>query len=136
MLILFILFYYTERAYAMLHGMLRQMLSLYSQLRFPKVLAYLEKNELVIQARRKSTGYAIQNLMLTRKLIMQVEIKNFSIQPMYRPEHITALTWVDCGVLTVAAGNQLRCYLKWLTDEDTASKGTFLVSHVCYILMY
>ncbi|KAG1221544.1 hypothetical protein G6F35_005917 [Rhizopus arrhizus] len=35
------------------------------------------------------------------------------------PEDITALAWVDYGVLTVAAGNQLRCYLKWLTEQDT-----------------
>lgn len=49
---------------------------------------------------------------------------------MYRPEYITALTWVDCGVLTVAAGNQLRCYLKWLTDGDTVTKGTLPVSCV------
>lgn len=40
----------------------------------------------------------------------------------YRPEDITALAWVDCGVLTVAAGNQLRCYLKWLTEEDSVAK--------------
>ncbi|KAL7308090.1 regulator of (H+)-ATPase in vacuolar membrane, variant 3 [Mucor circinelloides] len=38
------------------------------------------------------------------------------------PEDITALAWVDCGVLTVAAGNQLRCYLKWLIDDETISK--------------
>ncbi|KAI8988974.1 RAVE protein 1 C terminal-domain-containing protein [Pilobolus umbonatus] len=38
------------------------------------------------------------------------------------PEDITALTWVDCGVLIVAAGNQLRCYLKWLTQEDRVVK--------------
>ncbi|KAI8095298.1 RAVE protein 1 C terminal-domain-containing protein [Thamnidium elegans] len=38
------------------------------------------------------------------------------------PEDITALAWVDCGVLTVAAGNQLRCYLKWLTEEDSVAK--------------
>ncbi|CEP07241.1 hypothetical protein [Parasitella parasitica] len=37
------------------------------------------------------------------------------------PEDITALAWVDCGVLTVAAGNQLRCYLKWLIDNETIS---------------
>ncbi|KAG1472233.1 hypothetical protein G6F56_001663 [Rhizopus delemar] len=34
-------------------------------------------------------------------------------------EDITALAWVDYGVLTVAAGNQLRCYLKWLTEHDS-----------------
>ncbi|KAI8640796.1 RAVE protein 1 C terminal-domain-containing protein [Parasitella parasitica] len=37
------------------------------------------------------------------------------------PEDITALAWVDCGVLTVAAGNQLRCYLKWLIGNETIS---------------
>lgn len=40
----------------------------------------------------------------------------------FSPEDITALAWVDCGVLTVAAGNQLRCYLKWLTQKDTVAK--------------
>lgn len=44
----------------------------------------------------------------------------------YSPEDITALAWVDCGVLTVAAGNQLRCYLKWLIDDETISKGNSL----------
>ncbi|KAI9477753.1 MAG: RAVE protein 1 C terminal-domain-containing protein [Benjaminiella poitrasii] len=37
-------------------------------------------------------------------------------------EDITALAWVDCGVLTVAAGNQLRCYLKWLTSKDQVAE--------------
>ncbi|KAG0771009.1 hypothetical protein G6F22_016873 [Rhizopus arrhizus] len=41
-----------------------------------------------------------------------------------RPEDITALAWVDYGVLTVAAGNQLRCYLKWLTEQDTVIKSS------------
>ncbi|KAG0842100.1 hypothetical protein G6F19_001183 [Rhizopus arrhizus] len=40
------------------------------------------------------------------------------------PEDITALAWVDYGVLTVAAGNQLRCYLKWLTEQDTVIKSS------------
>ncbi|RCH95795.1 regulator of (H+)-ATPase in vacuolar membrane, partial [Rhizopus azygosporus] len=37
-------------------------------------------------------------------------------------EDITALAWVDYGVLTVATGNQLRCYLKWLTEQDTVNR--------------
>ncbi|KAI8047369.1 RAVE protein 1 C terminal-domain-containing protein [Gilbertella persicaria] len=38
------------------------------------------------------------------------------------PEDINALTWVDVGVLIVAAGNQLLSYLKWLTEQDTVEK--------------
>ncbi|KAI7875760.1 hypothetical protein K492DRAFT_136166 [Lichtheimia hyalospora FSU 10163] len=34
------------------------------------------------------------------------------------PEDIVDLAWVDCGALVVAAGNQIRCYLKWLTADD------------------
>ncbi|KAL0097480.1 RAVE protein 1 C terminal-domain-containing protein [Phycomyces blakesleeanus] len=38
--------------------------------------------------------------------------------PVDMPESIVGITWVENGVLAVAAGNQLRCYLKWLTSED------------------
>ncbi|KAI8971923.1 RAVE protein 1 C terminal-domain-containing protein [Mycotypha africana] len=34
------------------------------------------------------------------------------------PDTITALAWVDCGVLSVISGNQIRCYLKWLSEGD------------------
>ena len=34
------------------------------------------------------------------------------------PDDITGIAWLDYGVLAVAAGNQLRCYLKWLTRAD------------------
>ncbi|KAG2218968.1 hypothetical protein INT45_008392, partial [Circinella minor] len=34
------------------------------------------------------------------------------------PDDITGIAWLDYGVLSVAAGNQLRCYIKWLTKED------------------
>lgn len=41
------------------------------------------------------------------------------------PQDIKALAWVDCGVLTVAAGNQIRCYLKWLTEEDSLDERNY-----------
>jgi hypothetical protein len=44
---------------------------------------------------------------------------------MFRAEDISALAWVDCGVLTVASGNQIRCYLKWLTQEDKLGQCKF-----------
>ncbi|KAI8144673.1 RAVE protein 1 C terminal-domain-containing protein [Fennellomyces sp. T-0311] len=34
------------------------------------------------------------------------------------PDDISGISWLNYGVLAVAAGNQLRCYLKWLTQED------------------
>ncbi|KAI9492527.1 RAVE protein 1 C terminal-domain-containing protein [Zychaea mexicana] len=34
------------------------------------------------------------------------------------PDDISGIAWLDYGVLAVAAGNQLRCYLKWLTRGD------------------
>ncbi|KAI8369422.1 RAVE protein 1 C terminal-domain-containing protein [Radiomyces spectabilis] len=34
------------------------------------------------------------------------------------PADIVGVTWADYGVLAVAAGNQIRCYLKWLTVND------------------
>ncbi|KAI8367413.1 RAVE protein 1 C terminal-domain-containing protein [Choanephora cucurbitarum] len=37
------------------------------------------------------------------------------------PKNVTALAWVDCGVLIAAAGNQLLSYLKWLTEDDTVN---------------
>ncbi|KAI8370276.1 RAVE protein 1 C terminal-domain-containing protein [Blakeslea trispora] len=37
------------------------------------------------------------------------------------PKDITALAWVDCGVLIAAAGNQLFSYLKWLTEDDNVN---------------
>lgn len=46
----------------------------------------------------------------------------FSLFGYYSSEDITALAWVDYGVLTVATGNQLRCYLKWLTEQDTVNR--------------
>jgi hypothetical protein len=49
----------------------------------------------------------------------------------HRPEDITALAWVDCGVLTVAAGNQIRCYLKWLTEQDNVTtKRKFITFYI------
>lgn len=41
----------------------------------------------------------------------------------YRPEDIVGLAWIDCGALVVAAGNQIRCYLKWLTADDHIQQG-------------
>ncbi|KAI9258749.1 RAVE protein 1 C terminal-domain-containing protein [Phascolomyces articulosus] len=44
-----------------------------------------------------------------------VSYVNFDVDT---PDDITGLAWLDFGVLAVAAGNQLRCYLKWLTRGD------------------
>ncbi|KAI9316514.1 RAVE protein 1 C terminal-domain-containing protein [Dichotomocladium elegans] len=34
------------------------------------------------------------------------------------PDEIVAVAWIGGGVLAVASGNQIRCYLKWLTSSD------------------
>ncbi|KAG0172011.1 regulator of (H+)-ATPase in vacuolar membrane [Apophysomyces sp. BC1021] len=49
------------------------------------------------------------------------------------PEDIVGIKWVNNGVLVVAAGNQLRCYLKWLTLDDSVLQSRLGVEYMSSI---
>ncbi|KAI9307260.1 RAVE protein 1 C terminal-domain-containing protein [Cunninghamella echinulata] len=37
-------------------------------------------------------------------------------------DDVNGVTWLDNGVLIVTAGNQVRCYLKWITNQDSVNE--------------
>ncbi|CAO3607183.1 unnamed protein product [Cunninghamella echinulata] len=37
-------------------------------------------------------------------------------------DDVNGVTWLDNGVLIVTAGNQVRCYLKWITNQDPVNE--------------